>query len=91
MDERRKIERRKNGGDYLLTDQQVALMAAVSVNTVCYWRLAGILPSVKVGRHPRVWLTDFQRTFHQPKPNGPWEPLDDGAKIHSASDIRRKR
>lgn len=76
MSERRKNDRRRANQDYLLSDEQVALMAAVPVNTVCYWRWAGMLPFVKVGRHPRVWLSEFQRTFHQPKPNGPWEPLN---------------
>lgn len=92
MDERRKKEdRRKANQDYLLSDAEVALMAGVPVNTVCYWRLAGILPFVKVGKHPRVWLSEFQKTFHQPKQNGPWEPLKENGKITSASDIRRKR
>ncbi len=67
---------RKANPDYLLSDVEVALLAAVSVNTVCYWRWAGMLPFVKVGRHPRVWLSEFQKTFHQPKNNGPWEPLN---------------
>jgi hypothetical protein len=99
MDERRKGDRRrasldalrKANKDYLLSDVEVALLAAVPVNTVCYWRLAGILPFVKVGRHPRVWLSDFQRTFHQPKPNGSWEPLSENDKIQTASNIRRKQ
>ncbi len=91
MSERRKNERRKASQNYLLSDEEVALMAHVPVNTVCYWRLAGVLPFVKVGRHPRVWLSDFQKTFHQPKPNGPWEPLDKSGKIRNGSDIRRKR
>ncbi len=91
MDNRRKWDRRKASQDYLLSDAEVALMAGVPVNTVCYWRLAGILHFVKVGRHPRVWLSEFQRTFHQPKPNGPWEPLGESVKIRTGSDIRRKR
>jgi hypothetical protein len=87
--DRRKNDRRNR--DYLLSDKEVAAMAGVPVNTVCYWRLAGMLPFVKVGRHPRVWLSVFQKTFHQPKVNGPWEPLEESAKIKDASDIRRKR
>jgi len=90
MGDRRTGDRRNKQHDQLLTDQQVALMAAVPVNTVSYWRLAGILPFVKVGRHPRIWLSDFQRTFHQPRPNGSWEPVNESAKMRSASDIRRK-
>ena len=78
--DRRKPDRRNRNQDQLLSDEQVALMAGVPVNTVCYWRLAGMLPFVKVGRHPRVWLSDFQKTFHQPKVNGPWEALNDGGK-----------
>ena len=91
MAERRKGDRRKNNQDYLLDDKQVALMAGVPINTVSYWRLAGILPFVKVGRHPRVWFSDFQKTFRQPKPNVPWEPLRESDKINPASDIRRKK
>lgn len=91
MAERRKGERRKAAQDILLTDEQVALMAAVPVNTVCYWRLAGMLPFVKVGRHPRVWLSEFQKTFHQPKPNGSWKPMNENVKIRTGSDIRRKQ
>jgi hypothetical protein len=90
MVERRNKDRRNKQQDQLLTDEQVALMAAVPINTVCYWRLAGVLPFVKVGRHPRIWLSDFQRTFHQPKLNGSWEPLGESVKIPPASDIRRK-
>jgi hypothetical protein len=91
MGEKRKGDRRKTNQDVLLSDDQVALMAGVPVNTVCYWRLAGMLPFVKVGRHPRVWLSDFQRTFHQPNSNGPWEPFNESDKIGSASNIRRKQ
>jgi hypothetical protein len=91
MAERRRSDRRRANQDYLLSDAQVALMAGVSVNTVCYWRLAGMLPFVKVGRHPRVWLSDFQRTFHQPKSNGSWEPMSENDKIQPGSDIRRKQ
>ena len=91
MGEQRKSDRRRGNQDYLLSDEQVALMAGVPVNTVCYWRLAGVLPFVKVGRHPRIWFSDFQKTFHQPKLNGAWEPLGEGDKIRRASDIRRKQ
>jgi hypothetical protein len=90
--DRRKPDRRTPNQDQLLSDKQVALMAGVPVNTVSYWRLAGMLPFVKLGRHPRVWLSVFQKTFHQPKTNGPWEPLDEGVKIQiqSARGIGRK-
>jgi len=75
--DRRKPDRRIPNQDHLLSDEQVAKMAGVPVNTVSYWRLAGILPFVKIGRHPRVWLSEFQKTFHQPKVNADWEPLND--------------
>jgi hypothetical protein len=91
MAERRNSDRRNKNQDYLLSDREVATMAGVPVNTVCYWRLAGILPFVKVGRHPRVWLSEFQRIFHKPKQNGPWELLSESDKIKDASGIRRKR
>ena len=88
--DRRKPDRRNSHHDHLLTDEQVAKMAGVPVNTVSYWRLAGILPFVKIGRHPRVWLSDFQKTFHHPKSKGPWEPLNESDKMRGASNIRRK-
>lgn len=87
--DRRRVDRRNR--DYLMSDKEVAEMAGVSVNTVCYWRLSGVLPFVKVGRHPRVWLSVFQKTFHQPKTNEPWEPKGQSDKINPASDIRRKQ
>ncbi len=89
--DRRKPDRRNRNQDQLLSDEQVALMAAVPVNTVSYWRLAGMLPFVKLGRHPRVWLSDFQKAFHQPNLNGPWEPLNENDKMPPASNIRRKQ
>lgn len=52
--------------DYLLTDQEVAELASVSVNRVKYLRFMGMLPFVKVGRHPRVWLSEFHKTFKKP-------------------------
>ena len=52
--------------DYLMTEQEVAGLASVSLSTVIYWRQMGILPSVKVGRHPRVWLSVFNKTFQKP-------------------------
>jgi excisionase family DNA binding protein len=52
--------------DKLLTDQQVAEMAQVSVNTVRYWRQSGLIPFGKVGKHPRIWLSDFNKVFKKP-------------------------
>jgi hypothetical protein len=98
MSDRRKGDRRgvnleslrKANQDYLLSDVEVALLAAVPVNTVRKWRQVGMLPFVKVGRHPRVWLSEFQRTFHQPKPNGSWEQIPGSGKMPPAGNIRRK-
>jgi len=88
MDERRKVDRR---GDVLLSDQQVALLVNVSVRTIRYWRLAGILPSVKVGRHPRIWKTDFYKVFHKPHPEGPWELAGKNGKMPIARDVRSRK
>ena len=52
--------------DKLLTDQEVSTLANVSPNTVKYWRQTGVLPFVRVGRHPRVWLSEFNRIFKKP-------------------------
>ena len=90
MKNRRKVERRKAGQDYLLSDSEVALMAGVPVRTVRYWRNAGILPCVKVGRHPRVWLSEFQKTFHKPPGKDAYEPMEDTDKITPARNIRRQ-
>ncbi len=54
--------------DNLLTDQEVAKLAKVSPNTVKYWRQTGILPFVKVGKHPRIWLSEFHKVFRKPSP-----------------------
>jgi len=91
QDERRKIERRRNGGDYLLNDQQVALMAGVPARTVRFWRNSGILPFVKVGRHPRIWFSDFQKTFHKPSGKDAFEPVKNPVKIATARNIRRQK
>ncbi len=52
--------------DRLLSDQQVAELAIVSINTVRYWRQIGKLPFVKVGKHPQVWLSVFNKVFGKP-------------------------
>lgn len=90
MIERRQTERRKRDNDDLMTDDEVARMAKVPVRTVRYWRNSGVLPFVKVGRHPRIWLSDFQRTFHKPPEKGTFEPAPNSAKMSVAWDIRRK-
>ncbi len=55
--------------DRLLTDKEVAELAQVSINTVKYWRQMGMLKFVKVGKHPRVWLSEFNRAFKKPDNN----------------------
>lgn len=91
MSERRKNNRRKSHSDYLMTDNQIAELAGVSINTVKYWRLAGTLEFVKVGRHPRIWFSAFQKVFHKPSENGYLESADNPDKIPVARDIRRKQ
>ena len=66
MTERRKGDRRAAQQDRLLSDEQVAKMAGVSVRTVHHWRLTGQLPFVKLGRHPRVWHSVFLKVFQNP-------------------------
>ena len=68
MTDRRKSDRRGQNQDYLMTEDQVAEMAKVSVHTVRYWRHLGILPSVKVGKHPRIWNSVFLKVFQKPLP-----------------------
>ncbi|MBN1106585.1 MAG: helix-turn-helix domain-containing protein [Deltaproteobacteria bacterium] len=64
MDERRRSERRQH--DQLLTDKEVADLAKVPADTVKYWRRTGVLPYVRLGKHPRVWLSVFQKAFQKP-------------------------
>jgi excisionase family DNA binding protein len=52
--------------DFLMTDSEIAEMVKVPVRTVRHWRLAGILPFIKVGRHPRVWWSSFCTVFKKP-------------------------
>ncbi len=85
MTERRRSDRRTLNQDYLMTDDQVAQMAGVSVHTVRYWRQVGVLPFVKVGRHPRFWFSEVQKVFKRPLPFG----MGGGDKIEGAGDIRR--
>ena len=56
--------------DYLMTDTEIANLAKVPVGTVRYWRMTGIMPFVKVGRHPRIWLSTFQKVFEKPDTHG---------------------
>jgi hypothetical protein len=57
---------RQTKQDFLMTDSEIAEMAKVPIRTVRYWRLAGILPFVKVGRHPRIWWSAFCAVFKKP-------------------------
>ena len=82
MTERRGRDRRSHQQDHLMTEHQVAALAGVSVNTVRYWRQTGVMPFVKVGRHPRVWHSVFLKVFQKPLPFG----FDT---MPSARDIRR--
>ena len=91
MANRRNGDRRNRNQDYLMTDSQVAEMAKVPIRTVRHWRQAGILPSVKVGRHPRVWCSVFQKVFHRPDANGPWELTEKFDKIPTARDVRGRQ
>lgn len=90
MAERRRDDRRKSRADYLMTDEQVAEMAKVPIRTVRYWRNSGMLPFVKFGRHPRIWLSDFQRSFHKPSGYGALEIGADPGNIIPARNIRRQ-
>jgi hypothetical protein len=85
MEDRRKNDRRAMIQDFLMTEGQAADMAKVSVNTIRYWRQVGKLPSVKVGKHPRIWYSVFLRIFQNPLPFSPFEAV----KIEGAGDIRR--
>lgn len=91
MPDRRHSDRRNKNQDYLMTDSMIADLAGVSVHTVKYWRMMGTLPFVKVGRHPRIWFSVFQKTFHKPDANGPWELVEKPDKILPARSIRRKQ
>jgi excisionase family DNA binding protein len=62
----RYIGTKKRDEDYLMTDVEVAELAKVSVNTIRYWRQKGVMPFVKVGRHPRIWSSTFEKVFQKP-------------------------
>ncbi len=85
MADRRKADRRAASQDCLLSERQVAELAKVSVNTVRYWRQTGLLPSVKVGKYPRIWASVFDQVFQKPTPLSAWA----AGKMPSAGDIRR--
>jgi hypothetical protein len=59
----------------LLTYEEVGEMAQVSKNTVKYWCQTGVMHSEKVGKHPRVWLSEFNRVYKKPDTINPLETL----------------
>ena len=83
MTERRGNDRRGRNQDYLLNDSQVGKLAGVSASTVRYWRHMGTLPFVKVGKHTRVWLSEFQKVFRKPSQIGSLEIMGDPVKCSS--------
>jgi len=87
--ERRNNDRRKDGRDRLLTEVEAARLAGVSPNTIRYWRQVGTLPSVKVGKHPRVWLSVFLGVFQKPGGTSPLESPKPAGKMVPVGDIRR--
>jgi excisionase family DNA binding protein len=90
-DRRNGFERRNQDQDYLMTELEVAKLARVSVNTVRYWRQTGIIPFVKVGRHPRVWWSAFQTVFHSPSILGALERNSDSGKIAKVVGRQRRK
>ncbi len=61
--------------DELMTYKQVGEEAQVPIETVKYWRQTGQLRVVKVGKHPRVWRSDFNKAFKKPDIMPPPETL----------------
>ena len=89
MQERRSDDRRSAGRDRLLADAEVARMVGVSTQTVKYWRHIGTLPYVRVGRHPRVWLSVFLGVFQKPTPQAQLDLAGEAGKMNTAWDVRR--
>ena len=89
MDERRKADRRTQ--DRLLTESQVADMVSVPLRTVRHWRQSGVLPSIKIGRHPRVWLSVIYQVFQRPFSGMGLDFSGNPATINNAGDIRRAK
>jgi len=87
--DRRNSDRRQEGRDRLLNEVEVARMAGVSPLTVKYWRRTGTLPYVRVGRHPRVWLSVFLGVFQKPTSQAQLDLAGETGKMTPAGDIRR--
>lgn len=85
MEDRRKGDHREQNLDHLLSDEQVGQLAGVPSLTVKYWRHTGKLPYVKVGKHPRIWYSEFLKVFKKPLPILGGE----AGKMGKAEDIRR--
>ena len=83
--------RRSEDQDYLMTDGEVARLAKVSPNTVRYWRQTGLIPFVKVGRHPRVWRSALMETFHKPSTSLLFETKKVFVKMPRGEDVGRKQ
>lgn len=66
MERNGNLNHKKDVQDYLMTDKEVAEFAKVSVGSVRYWRQMGVLPFVKVGRHPRIWHSVVLKVFKKP-------------------------
>ena len=89
MQERGSEDRRSAGRDRLLADAEVARMVGVSTQTVKYWRHIGTLPYVRVGRHPRVWLSVFLGVFQKPTPQAQLDLGGKTGRMNPAWDVRR--
>jgi hypothetical protein len=86
MRERSGNDRRGKNQDFLMSDKQVAMLAGVPTNSVRYWRQMGMLPFVKVGKHPRIWHSVFLKVFQKPLPIG----LGDTDTMPFAGDVRSR-
>jgi excisionase family DNA binding protein len=62
----------------LLTDEEVASFLKVSKNTVKFYRLQGRIEYVRVGKHPRILMSELLRFL-------------DSANINSVEDGQRER
>ena len=67
MTERRRTGERRN---HLMTDQEMAELVSVSVNTVRYWRQTGILPFVRGANTPGFGTRNLRGFSKNPCPIG---------------------
>jgi len=87
--ERRSGDRRREGRDRLMSETDAATLVGVSPNTIRYWRQIGTLPFVKVGKHPRVWLSVLLGVFQKPQGSGSFDSPRTAGKMVPVGDIRR--